>query len=188
MKDIPYELIQRAALGDMAAFEEIYRMTSGFVYAVSYRITNSRMDAQEAAQDVFMKLHDNLGKFREGTSFGAWLYRITVNTAINYYNKAKRKRGHEVYDEEAVGSAGTEGDADKGMTEEDSEKRAAELLARLSPEHRACIVLREIEGLSDEEMAEALKININTVRSRLKRAREVLMKFAAERGDKDEMR
>ena len=178
MKDVPYELIQKAALGDMAAFEEIYRMTSGVVYAVCYGITNNRMDAQEAAQDVFIKVHDNLGKFAEGTSFGAWTYRITVNTAINYYNKAKRKRHREVYNEVALETAGADGNVDKGLIEEDARKKAAELLAGLNTEHRACIILREIEGLSYEEIARSLRININTVKSRLKRAREALMNFA----------
>jgi RNA polymerase sigma-70 factor (ECF subfamily) len=187
MKDIPYELIQRAAIGDMSAFEEIYKMTSGFVYAVSYRITNSRPDAQEAAQDVFLKLHANLGKFQEGTSFGAWLYRITVNTAINYYHKAKRKRGHEVYSEIALETAGTEADADKGLILEDSEKKAAELLEQLNPDQKACIVLREIEGLSYEEIAASLRVNINTVKTRLKRAREAMMRYAVKRGERNEM-
>lgn len=178
MKDVPYELIQKAALGDMAAFEEIYKLTSGAVYAVCYGITNSRMDAQEAAQDVFVKIHDNLGKFAEGTSFGAWSYRITVNTAINYYNKSKRKRNREVHNEAALETAGTDGNVDKKLIEEDARKKAAELLAALTPEHRACVVLREIEGLSYEEIAETLKININTVKSRLKRAREALIGLA----------
>ncbi len=184
MKDVPYELIQRAALGDMAAFEEIYRLTSGVVYAVCYGITHSRMDAQEAAQDVFVKVYDNLGKFVEGTSFGAWTYRITVNTAINYYNKSKRKRAREVYCEVALEKAGTDGNVDGGLIVEDNRKKAAELLAGLSPEHRACMILREIEGLSYEEIAGSLEININTVKSRLKRAREALMKFAKERGER----
>ena len=188
MKDIPYELIQKAAIGDMSAFEEIYRLTSGSVYAVSYRITNSRPDAQEAAQDVFLKLHANLGKFQEGTSFGAWIYRITVNTAINYYNKAKRKRGHEVYSEIALESAGTEADADKGLIREDSEKKVAELLAQLNPDQKACVVLREIEGLSYEEISDTLKVNINTVKTRLMRARETMMKCAAKRGERNEVR
>lgn len=188
MINVPNELIQKAASGDMAAFEEMYRLTSGFVYAVSYRITHSRADAQEAAQDVFVKLHANLGKFREGTSFGAWIYRITVNTAINYYNRNKRKHAREMDLEEIVESAGALGDVEKDLHKEDSEKRAAELLDSLNADHRACIVLREIEGLSYEEIADALKININTVRSRIKRARTAMMAYAAKRGERDEMR
>jgi RNA polymerase sigma-70 factor (ECF subfamily) len=188
--NIPLELIEKAKAGDMKAFREIYDMTAGFVYAVSYRIMNNRMDAQEIAQDVFVKIHSSLDSYRENISFKAWIYRITVNTAINYYHKAKRRRGREIDIEEIVETAGEDPVVEKGFEREDNERKVGKLLSKLTPDHRAAIVLREIEGLSYEEMAQTLGININTVRTRLKRARTVLINNAKQEDKeaRDEMR
>ena len=187
MNNLPDELIHKAATGDMKAFEEIFRLTSGFVYAVSYRVTRNRSDAQEAAQDVFLKVYKNLGKFKEGTSFKAWIYRITVNTAINYYNRRKRHMTREGDFELAELTEGKDPDVDVRAEKEEKKRRIAELLEQLNPDQRACIVLRAIEGLSYEEIAKALKIKINTVRTRLKRAREVLVKYAEQEEVQNEM-
>lgn len=187
MKNIPDELIQRAATGDEAAFEEIYRLASGFVYAVSYRVTGKRHDAQEVTQDVFLKVHANLKKFEKGTYFKAWIYRITVNTAINCYNRNKRRWSREADLEGMVETSGESGDAEKNIEKEEREKRVDEMLTRLGPEQRACLILREIEGLSYEEISAALKVKLNTVRTRIKRARETILGHAA-RGDKNEVR
>ncbi|MBF0217564.1 MAG: RNA polymerase sigma factor [Candidatus Omnitrophica bacterium] len=180
--NIPLELIEKAKAGDMRAFREIYDMTAGFVYAVSYRIMNNRMDAQEIAQDVFCKIHSSLASYRENISFKAWIYRITVNTAINYYHKVKRRRGREIDIEEVVETAGVGPEVEKNLDKEDKERKVQKLLSKLTPDHRAAIVLREIEGLSYEEMAQTLGININTVRTRLKRARTCLVRNRADSG------
>jgi len=187
MTNIPDELIYKAARGDMKAFEEIFKLASGFVYAVSYRVTRNRADAQEAAQDVFLKVHRNLGKFEEGTSFKAWIYRITVNTAINYYNRRKRHMMRQGDFELAELTEGTDPEVDARMEKEEKEKKISELLGKLNPDQRACIVLRAIEGLSYEEIAKALNVKINTVRTRLKRAREILMKYTEQEEARNEM-
>ena len=175
MADIPKDIVTRAAGGDRLAFEEIYRLTSGFVYSVAFRIAGNKDDAEEVTQDVFMQIYRNLNSFEFRSSFKTWAYRITVNTAINKYRQAAREkiRRHE-YEAETVKS----GVSDKPLEfieKEISEQRITSLLRELDSDQRVCIVLREIEGLSYKEMAEVLKININTVRSRLKRAREALI-------------
>ena len=83
MEDIPRDIIERAVKGEMAAFEQIYRDTSGFVYRSALRILNNSADAEDVTQDIFMKIHDNLKNFQFRANFKTWVYRITVNTAIN---------------------------------------------------------------------------------------------------------
>jgi len=183
MQDIPEDLIIQAANGDMPAFEHIYNAFSGFVYNVAFRVSGNRENAEEITQDVFMKIYRNLGRFQFRSSFKTWIYRITANTAINL---VKQRAGEEskkveyndaVQRKDAIGAAGRTGD--------EGRKRAllAALLGVLNPNQRACVVLRSVEGLSYEEIADTLKVNINTVRTRLKRAREKMLAHFKKRGD-----
>ncbi len=176
MSEISNELVMRAAKGDVGAFEEIYKATSRFVYNVVLRTTNNRDNTNEVTQDVFLKVYNSLRNFGFRSSFKTWVYRIAVNTAINYckarsrYERGRIEYDPAVHDVEAPYSVASEHD------EAESDGRIARLLDLLDPDQRACIVLREIEGFDYRSIADTLGININTVRSRLKRARERLMK------------
>lgn len=162
----------------MAAFEEIYRLTSGFVYNVALRIARCHAEAEDVTQEVFIKMHRNLNQFRFASSCKTWLYRITVNTAVNQYRKTMRDAaGMEKLKNEAL--LDQPKDSFPAQFEQaDNERRVAALLGKLEPEQRACVVLRDIEGLSYKEIAEILSIPLNTVRSRLSRAREMLLNYA----------
>ncbi|MFH1441517.1 MAG: sigma-70 family RNA polymerase sigma factor [Candidatus Omnitrophota bacterium] len=188
MINIAIEVLEKASEGDIAAFEEVYKAASSFVYNVALKITRNSAEAEEVTQDVFMKIYHKLKDFDFRSAFKTWLYRITVNTAINQYNKSQRDVKDRVdYDgivESLPGSSSTE----KNAIQSENEQRLNILLDALSPEHKACLILREIEGLSYEEIAAALKIPVNTVRSRLKRAREALLEKAGKGLLKDEMR
>lgn len=188
MVDIPFELVTKASHGDAAAFEEIYRRSSGFVYSVALRVTGSAAEAEEVTQEAFIRAYRSLGGFGFRSSFTTWLYRIATNLAVNAYRRKAREAGRRAEYDDAVEAVPAEPEAGKGIDREDTERTLRDLLAVLTPEHRACIVLREIEGLRYEEMAAALHININTVRTRLKRAREALMAAAKKRGVAHEMR
>ena len=178
MKDIPEHIFTRAAGGDKDAFRELYTITSGFVYGTALRVTRNTQDAEEVTQDVFMKVHRKLKRFEVGTSFKAWIYRITFNTSLNTCKKRQRetvkiegvKHEVDVPTEPPVGTA--------GLDRIYYRKKLDDLLALINVDQRACILLREIEGLDYKEIARVLKININTVRTRLKRARERLMHHA----------
>ncbi|MFH1857876.1 MAG: RNA polymerase sigma factor [Candidatus Omnitrophota bacterium] len=175
MHSISNDLLIRASEGNIEAFEEIYKAASGFVYSTALRITKSTSDAEEITQDVFLKVYRNLKSFGFRSSFKTWLYRVTVNTALNTYKKISQELSRRVDDDiERKEDPSSEG-AREAVEQKDAEKKLASLLEVLSPEQRACILLREIEGLSYWEIAGALGININTVRSRLKRARETLL-------------
>ncbi len=178
MVDIARETIERAAQGDMAAFEEIYKAASPFVYNVALRIASNSMDAQEVTQDVFMKIYHNLKDFRFASTFKTWAYRITVNMAISHYRKRAKEKQSRVYNEYILESTPSDSSADEKALQGDREVQLNALLSALTPEHRTCLVLREIEGLNYQQMATVLKIPINTVRSRLKRARQSLWEQA----------
>ena len=178
MIDIAPQILKQAAGQDMVAFEKIYRAASGFVYSVALRITHNCADAEEVAQDVFLKIYHNLKNFQFRSAFKTWVYRITVNTAINRYRKsAREEKGRVDYDAVAGSFAGASSAAEAAL-ESDNEVMLSVLLKRLSPEHKACLILREIEGLTYQQLARTLRIPVNTVRSRLRRARQALLEEA----------
>ncbi|MFC1599163.1 RNA polymerase sigma factor [Candidatus Omnitrophota bacterium] len=181
MQDIPKDVLMQASRGDMQAFEQIYKATSGFVYSVAYRIVSSREDAEDITQEVFLRIYNNLKKFQFRSSFKTWVYRITANTAINTYRKKVKETRRSADFDVAIETIGVSGGIDEAIERTDSQSVVSWLLKKLNPDHRACIVLREIQGLSYKEIARALKININTVRSRLKRARLCLLAFGKTR-------
>ena len=173
MEDIAKDTLVKASQGDTQAFEEVYKASSSFVYNVAFRVVNNREDASEVAQDVFMIIYHKLKTFRFESSFKTWVYRITANYAINYAKKNSRSKT--VPFEEAYGEGAVESEVHAKMDQDHRGQLVEKLLGELNPDQRACVVLRDIQGLSYEEIAQALNININTVRSRLKRSRERLL-------------
>ncbi|MBF0571862.1 MAG: RNA polymerase sigma factor [Candidatus Omnitrophica bacterium] len=173
MEDINKDILIRAAQGDIQAFEDVYKASSSFVYNVAFRVVNNREDALEVSQEVFMIIYHKLKNFRFESSFKTWVYRITANSAINFAKKNARKKT--VPFEECFGEGAVESEVKAHMDQEHQASLVENLLGELNADQRACVVLRDIQGLSYEEIAQALNININTVRSRLKRAREKFM-------------
>lgn len=175
MENITESIIIEASEGSVESFESIYKAYSGFVYNVAFRVVNNIDEAQEVTQEVFLAIYRKLKSFQFKSSFKTWVYRITVNMAIDYAKKrAKEQLYRGVYDDDrklnqTIDSVG------ESIEREQQEKIISTLLEALNPDQRACIVLRNIEGLSYQEIAETLNININTVRSRIKRARETLI-------------
>lgn len=184
MKDIPSDLITRAAGGDRGAFEKIYNETSRFVYNAALRIVRNAADADDVTQEVYIRVYRNLKGFGFRSAFTTWLYRITMNAALNACRRRDRDEKRHVHDDLVLEQAATDdraAEAIRSVGHDPRHEEAARLLDSLTPDHRACIVLRELEGLSYEEMADALHININTVRTRLKRAREALLERTGKR-------
>jgi len=177
MENISKDTIAEAARGDISAFREIYTKTSAFVYNVAFRITGNNEDADEVTQDVFVKMHRNIRKFRHMSSLKTWIYRIAVNTAINHRKAGDKHQNRRVDYEIAEQSVYTEETARKKMDSEAGKEKVYTLLNMLNSDQRACVVLRDIQGLNYKEIAGSLGININTVRTRLKRARHKLLNF-----------
>ncbi|HEY9070268.1 MAG TPA: sigma-70 family RNA polymerase sigma factor [Candidatus Ozemobacteraceae bacterium] len=182
MPEITDTLIDRARAGDRAAFAEIYRAHAGMVYGVALRMSGSPEVASEIAQDVFVAVFRKLDQFHGRSALKTWIYRITVNTALNARKKHAVERGHiEEYmrEQRVMGRTATP------CPEERFDDRVQELLSWLPEEQRVCLLLRSVEQLSYQEIADVLEINLNTVRTRLRRARETL--FAKLRGGPHEL-
>ena len=177
--EISRELISQAAECDHEAFEKIYKTCAGYVLNVAYRIVSVQEDAEEVTQDVFLILYRKLRDFRFDSSFKTWVYRITVNTSINHVKRTNKERNRRVeYKEELT--VFEQANQMREVNKEFHEKVVASLFSILNPDQRACLVLRSVENLSYQEIAAALNVNINTVRTRIKRAREALLSIRKE--------
>lgn len=177
MQDISEDVIRRAAKGDIRAFEEIYRISSAFVYHVALRFTHHTAIAEEVTQDVFLKIHRNLASFKSESSLKTWIYKITMNTALNYEKRKSRETRLRVDFDSVIVTKEAKEETGADLVQAEKRDFLHQLLAQLNPDQRSCILLRELEGLEYLEIAKALGININTVRSRLKRARENLSAY-----------
>jgi len=166
------DLIQRAARGDVEAFNLLVSRWEKRVYNYLLRITGNREDALDLTQDVFLKAYQNLRKLDDPGRFAPWLYRIAHNEAYSMF----RKRRPETDVEEAKPEA-----AETGITVGGSSVFPIELslavssaLDRLSPEQRESVVLKIYQGFKFEEMAEILSCPVSTIKSRLYTALELL--------------
>lgn len=175
------ETIEKARAGDMGAFEAIYREHAGMVFGVALRIVGRVEDAEEVVQDVFVSVHRSLGHFQGKSSFKTWVYRIAVNMSLNILRRGRLARQSELRMPEGAEFEDGRNTFEDRLAVEEREVRVSELLELLSPDQRACMALRVSAGLSYEEIAQTLNVNINTVRTRLRRAREVLLKARAQR-------
>jgi len=172
-------LARRLARRDMGALREAYERHGERVQRLCLRLLGKRADAEDAAQEVFLKLFERARSFDGRARFATWLHRFTVNLCLHRMERERLRLARALPDEgELVDPADSPAEA-LGRTE--AREALERLLLRLSPEHRAILVLRELEQLSYEEIAAALAIPEGTVMSRLSRAREQLVRLAAAR-------
>jgi RNA polymerase sigma-70 factor (ECF subfamily) len=157
-----------------AAFEELYRRYRDRVYSIAYRITGSTTDAMDVVQESFRVLFLKISTFRFDARFSTWLFRIVVNCSIDLRRRERQRAGRQGQSIQNL-HEGTE-PADESSSPlasaETSElgENVQSAIARLSPKLRAILVLRYLEGLSYDEIAETLEVQLGTVKSRLARA------------------
>jgi len=176
----PPGLLARLRAGEPRAFEELVIGYQHRVFGVALRMLGSRAEAEEIAQEVFLRAHRALADFRGDARLGTWLYGIASRLCLNRLASPDRRvvRGDEALADVAAGTLDAAAQAERA--ELDAALHAA--IAELPEERRLVLVLRDVEGLSYEEIAEALALDPGTVRSRLHRARmqlkEKLERFA----------
>jgi RNA polymerase sigma-70 factor (ECF subfamily) len=163
-------LLARLRAGDARAFEELVTTYQHRVFAVSLRMLSNRAEAEEIAQETFLRAHRALAEFRGEARLGTWLYAIASRLCLN--RLASGPRRHERSDDIALSQAPAEGADAVGALERDELAAALhEAVAALPEERRIVVVLRDLEGLSYEDIGEVLGVPLNTVRTRLHRAR-----------------
>ncbi|HEY2014945.1 MAG TPA: sigma-70 family RNA polymerase sigma factor [Bryobacteraceae bacterium] len=163
----PAGVLEAARAGDLAAFEQLMRQHERMVLVTALRLLGSLADAQDASQDVFLKLFRNLGKVQGSGNISGWLYRVTVNAC----HDLRRRRPALVPVEHAAEPVSGERDPQQ-LSVEQERRRVLELSLRMLPEkERAALVLRDLEGLSTEEVARVLGSSEATVRSQISKAR-----------------
>lgn len=170
-------IIDRFKEGEESAFEELVLKYQDRIYNLCRHMLGNTADAEDAAQDTFIKAHQKLKDFKPEASLYTWLYRIAVNTCLDYKKRPffeslfrKSDEGEE-YITEAVSKEPT---PEKLYESKQLGLALRKSLGKLSLKLRTAIILKEIEGLSYEEIAEVLDVSIGTVKSRLSRAREEL--------------
>ena len=164
------ELVERARRGDLEAWETLVRRYQGIAFRTAYMLAGNAADAEEAAQDGFVKAHRALGRFRRGAALKPWLLRIVANEARNRRRSATRRErlALRAAAEDRPGDAVPSPEA--ALLARESHERLLAAVERLSEEHRDAVACRYLLELSEEETAAALGIRKGTVKSRLSRA------------------
>lgn len=181
-------MIKRAQKGDIAAFEALVKAHEGFVYNLALRTLGSEADAQDAAQEVFIKVWTSLGSFRGDSKFSVWLYRITGNVCTDILRRRRSDTVSLTLDDGEGGDTEME-IADTAPTPHEAlekrERSAAlkEALDSLPEDYRKALILREAGGMSYYEIATALNLDMGTVKSRIFRARKKLCEILSADGN-----
>ena len=180
-------LVKRARVGDLGAYDELVRRYQERIYATVYHMTSNHEDANDLAQEAFIKAFQALKSFKGGSSFYTWVYRIAVNKTINFLKQRRHKSQISLNDLDF----NAEHDPDLvALISEKTPRREINLnelqerlnvaMQKLSEPHRLVVTLHDVQGLSHEEIAEIMDCNIGTVRSRLFYARQQLQAYLSD--------
>ena len=182
-------IVRKVLQGNVNAFEKLVTEYEKGVYAIALRMTGNPEDASDMTQEAFIKAYNSLQSFRGDSKFSVWLYRIASNVCLDFLRSRNRKptvslsveddEGEETQLDVADESQSPELLLERGLTR-DAVRRG---LKALAPDYRQILLLREIQGLSYEEIADVLRIEVGTVKSRIFRARKRLCAFLVEDGN-----
>lgn len=181
-KERESELVAELRHGSMLAFQELVERYTEKVFNLALRITRNPEDAEEIVQDVFVTIHKKIDRFEGKSAFSSWLYRITVNAA---FMKLRKRKQHQAVSFEELGIGSHENlvsnrsdscDVNYMSSRHELQEALQNAIGRLPEEYRTIFVLRDIDGLSNQEVGEMLSISVPAVKSRLHRSRLMLRK------------
>lgn len=179
-------LVRRAQAGDKEAFEQLVMPLERKIYTLCFRITGSKDEAFDCAQETMLRVYRRLRDYKFHSAFSTWVYRVATNVCIDMVRR-NRAKAHVSLD--SLANASSEITQDEVMSPYDSVIKSEELgllqfcITKLPLEMRMCLVLRDIHGLSYDDLARVLSINKGTVKSRLFRARERLRRLLVAYGE-----
>jgi RNA polymerase sigma-70 factor (ECF subfamily) len=182
------DLVIRASQGDIGAFTKLVQDNSSLVYRVALRLLGSE-NAQDASQEVWVRVWRNIRNFRGESAFSTWLYRITVNTCLSVRQKEARRDERELGDQMPYLPEPPGGDADPEATALNAERREEiqDALQHVRAEHRVALVLRHMEGLSYAEIAEVLDVPDGTAKGWVSRGRAAMLVALAQQRSQENM-
>ena len=195
MEETDINLVKLARNGDRMAFQKLVERYQRKIFGLCYGMVRNQDDAMDLVQETFVKVFKNLDRFEGQSSFYTWTYRIATNVSIDYLRKHKRQRTVDYDDgilrDDDVEDAGALLPSRLGLNpakvygRRELMEKIEEALGALSDHHRQAILLREVEGLSYQEIADVMEVSIGTVMSRLHHARKNMQKHLADYvGDK----
>ena len=181
-------LVRRCLGGDATAWEEIVRLHSRRIYNLCYRFTNSPDDAQDLTQDVFIKIYRTLGTYDvQKGAFTTWLTTLTRNLLVDHFRRSRQDRLTDSIDaglheeEDSLSLSDRLPDSapspDDRLASKENQKMVQQALARLSPDLREAVILRDLQDLDYKEIAQVLKVPEGTVKSRINRGRMELARL-----------
>lgn len=181
------DLVKRARKGELAAYDELVRRYQERIYATVYHMTSNHEDANDLAQEAFIKAFHALKSFKGGSSFYTWLYRIAVNKTINFLKQRKNRSQLSLddldfnaeHDPDLVALI-SEKTPRREVNLAELQEKLNEAMQKLSEPHRLVVTLHDVQGLSHEEIAKVMDCNIGTVRSRLFYARQQLQAYLSD--------
>lgn len=182
------KLVDDARRGDANAFRELVLKNQRRAYAVALGMVHDPDDARDITQEAFLKVHKNLATFEGDAQFFTWLYRIVMNLSIDHLRKRRGEKvefddamsNDEADDETGIAPRRTGFDPAKALSDKELREQIRGALSKLSPAHRAVLVMREVDGLSYQEMADQAGVSIGTIMSRLFHARKKMQKMLLE--------
>ena len=188
------DLVARSRKGDTAAFSVLVQRYEGKIFRLAMNITQNREDAEDVLQEAFFKAYEHLDQFQGNSKFYTWIVRIAVNQALMKLRKRKSDRSVSLDEQIDTGEdtvvreiAAWDPDPEQQYSQEELHKILNEAVTSLAPIYRTVFTLRDIDGLSTEETAEALDLSVPAVKSRLLRARlqlrDKLTRFFKRKGD-----
>ncbi|NLY43522.1 MAG: sigma-70 family RNA polymerase sigma factor [Clostridiaceae bacterium] len=181
-------LIQKCKNGDVEAFEQLIESYQKKVFGIAFRMLGNTEDASDVAQEVFLKVFKSITNFKEESSLSTWIYRIATNVCLDEIRKRKKatvvsiNSTIQLEDGEIDMQVEDQGPhPDEIVERKELENEVKKAIERLNNEHKIVIILRDIQGLSYDEIADILQCSLGTVKSRINRARNSLKNILLKR-------
>ena len=180
-------LVQRTQQGDLPAYDELIRRYQERIYGTVYHMTSNHEDANDLAQETFIKAYTALKSFKGDSSFYTWVYRIAVNKTINFLKQRKNKTSlslndldYNIENDPELVALVSDRTPRRDIALAELQEKLNEALQKLSDVHRRDVTLHDVQGLSHEEIAQIMDCNVGTVRSRLFYARQQMQAYLSD--------